>query len=352
MAVYGAEGVEEWWSRRVKRPRGGCLWFRSGALGLVESLCLRGWGDDLVEDAVDVGCGGDELSRVGGADVEKGGGGLGDGVDGGAAGDVAHVDRGEGVGGELSCGDLSQGVAEEEDRIGSAGVSPGVAAGAGDGDAEAEAAEGSGDDGRVATAFKRDGGCDTGAIRAAFKEVTHAAEIAFALFAYIGGEDDGDGWGDLRVTEGRGNGEKSGEAGSVVADSGGERCGGCLFFGGIMGVPAGKTVSRWAERRIQGVVCDDRPRIKADQVFVRFLFCRAEFGEGVAGVVEMDVGQAELLEALEEPGGACGFSEGWGGNADEFQLPLAELGLVEMQPVKGAMDSGEGCEARDAALSG
>ena len=58
------------------------------------------------------------------------------------------------------------------------------------------------------------------------------------------------------------------------------------------------------------------------------------------------------MEAVEEPGGAGGFAEGWGGDADEFELPLAELGLVEMQPVEGSVDGGEGGEAGDAALGG
>jgi hypothetical protein len=66
----------------------------------------------------------------------------------------------------------------------------------------------------------------------------------------------------------------------------------------------------------------------------------------------VDVGEAELLEAVEEPGGADGFAEGWRGNADEFELPLAELGLMEVQPVEGAMHGGEGGEMCDAALRG
>ena len=64
------------------------------------------------------------------------------------------------------------------------------------------------------------------------------------------------------------------------------------------------------------------------------------------------VGEAELLEAVEEPGCAGGFAEGWGWDADEFQLPLAELGLVEMQPAEGSVDGGERGEACDAALGG
>jgi len=43
---------------------------------------------------------------------------------------------------------------------------------------------------------------------------------------------------------------------------------------------------------------------------------RAQFGKDVAGLVEVRVGQAELLEAVEEPSAAGGFAEGWGGDAD------------------------------------
>ena len=56
------------------------------------------------------------------------------------------------------------------------------------------------------------------------------------------------------------------------------------------------------------------------------------------------------MEAVEEPGGAGGFTEGWCGDADQFELPFAELRLVEVQPMEGAMDGCEGGEASDAAL--
>jgi len=41
-----------------------------------------------------------------------------------------------------------------------------------------------------------------------------------------------------------------------------------------------------------------------------------EFGQGVACVVEVDVGEAEGVEAVEEPGGTGGFAKGWSGDAD------------------------------------
>ena len=56
------------------------------------------------------------------------------------------------------------------------------------------------------------------------------------------------------------------------------------------------------------------------------------------------------MEAVQDPGGAGGFAEGWGRDSDEVELPLAELGLVKMEPVEGAVNGGEGGESRDAAL--
>jgi hypothetical protein len=67
-------------------------------------------------------------------------------------------------------------------------------------------------------------------------------------------------------------------------------------------------------------------------------------------VVDVGVGEAELVEAFEEPGGAGLFAEGWGGDAQHLQLPLAQLRLVEMQPAEGAVQRGRGGEARDAEL--
>ena len=56
------------------------------------------------------------------------------------------------------------------------------------------------------------------------------------------------------------------------------------------------------------------------------------------------------MEAVQEPGGAGGFVECGRGDADELELPLAELGLVEVEPMEGSVDGGEAGEACDAAL--
>jgi hypothetical protein len=214
-----------------------------------------------------------------------------------------------------------------------------VAAGAGDGDAEAEAAEGAGDGGVVASAFEDDGGGDAGAVGAAFEEMTHAAEVALAFFAYVGGEEDGD-WGlDAGVTEGGGDGEEAGEAGGVVADAGSEDAGAAGVFdwvAGCAGAEDGVEVS--GDEEAGGTGGGGRRR--------------EELGEDVAFVVEVGVGEAELVEAVKEPGGAVVLCEGGRGDADEFKLPLTELRLVEMEPVEGAMDWGEAGEAGDSTLSG
>jgi len=146
---------------------------------------------------------------------------------------VADVDGGGGVGGEFEVGDGREGSAEDEDGVGGAGVGPGVATGAGDGDAEAEAAESSGDDGGGPAAFEGDGGGDAAVVGAALEEVAHASEVAFAFFAYIGGEEDGDRRGNVRVAECGGDSQEGGEAGSVVADAGSIDACGVFEFDGI-----------------------------------------------------------------------------------------------------------------------
>ena len=63
--------------------------------------------------------------------------------------------------------------------------------------------------------------------------MAHAAEVAFALFAYVGSEENGDGGSDVGVAEGRGYGEESGETGAVVADAGSEDAGRVVLLGGL-----------------------------------------------------------------------------------------------------------------------
>jgi len=79
VTVNGAQGVEE----RGVVGKGGCGTISDGFDvsfgGGVVVFCVVG--DDLVEDLVDCGGGGDELDGVGGTDVEERGGGLGDGVE-------------------------------------------------------------------------------------------------------------------------------------------------------------------------------------------------------------------------------------------------------------------------------
>ena len=152
----------------------------------------------------------------GGTEIQLGGGAFRDGVDGGSAMEGADVEGGARVGGEGDAGDGEQGGAEGEDGVGAAGVCPGVAAGAGDGDAKAAAAEGAVDDEGVAGAFERDDGGGGEAEGLAGKKVAYAAEVAGALFAHVGGEQDGQGRLQAGVLQGGSYREESGEAGRVV----------------------------------------------------------------------------------------------------------------------------------------
>ena len=139
---------------------------------------------------------------------------------------VAELRVVRGLEGRVSCVSSGSAAARIEDGVGAAGVGPGVAAGAGDVDAETAAGQGAGDDRVGAPAFERDGGGDAMGVGAGVEEMAHAAEVALAFFAYVGGEEDGHGRGDSRLglsaVQRGGDGEQSGEAGGVVAGSGAE----------------------------------------------------------------------------------------------------------------------------------
>ena len=309
---------------------------------------MDGWGaggggvgdvDSGAEVVLDFGVEGVDFAGVGGAEVEQDGGGGGDGIDGGAAGDEAGVEGGAGIGGEGEARQGGEGLGEQEDGVGGAGVGPRMSAGAGDGGAEAEAAEGAGDDAGVAGAFKGDGGGN----RAVWvvggwltrEEVAHAAEVPLAFFADIGGKEDWCGRGNGGEAESGDKGEQGGEAGAVVGDAGGEvtRGLGGVFGGGFGG--------------------EDGVEVGGDENAGRGWVGReGEFGEGVADVVDADGGEVEVVKAIEEPGGAGGFVEGGRGDAGDFELPGEDLRLVEVEPVEGAMDGGQGGEVGDAALGG
>ena len=84
----------------------------------------------------------------------------------------------------------------------------------------------------------------------------------------------GQGGREVGVAEGGGEGEEGGEAGGVVAGSGAEDAG-AVFAWGCSGWLAGKTVSRWAERRSDG----SGSRVQGSEGMGGDA---AEFGEGVA----------------------------------------------------------------------
>ena len=75
-----------------------------------------------------------------------------------------------------------------------------------------------------------------------------------------------------------------------------------------------------------------------------------QFGEGVAGFVDVGVGEAQLPEAFEEPLGAGLLGEGRRGDGEKCKLPETQLGLVQMQPGEGAVDGQLRGQTGDAVL--
>ena len=165
----------------------------------------------------------------------------------------------------------------------------------------------------------------------------HATQIAFALFTHIGGEQDRHGGREFRVAHGSCDGEQRRESGSVIARAGSEDAG--VDLGGFSGSVGGKySVEMGGEQNARGV-CR-----------LRRIRCGREFGERVARIIDMGIGQPELLEALDEPGRAGGLAEGRRGYAKQFELPAAHLLLLQVQPVERTMDGGGGGKPCDAKL--
>src|ERR1700761_528048 len=77
-----------------------------------------------------------------------------------------------------------------------------------------------------------------------------------------------------------------------------------------------------------------------------------KLGEGVADGVDVRVREPEVGEAFGEPGGAVGFAEGRCGDGDDLAVPALQLELIEMEPVKGAVDGAMGGESGDASVGG
>ena len=62
----------------------------------------------------------------------------------------------------------------------------------------------------------------------------------------------------------------------------------------------------------------------------------------------MHIAEPELAEALEEPGRAGALAEGGRRDGEHLQQPLPQLRLVQVQPMEGAVDRGQGGEPADA----
>lgn len=123
MAVHGAQRVEQ--GRVVGKDGGRTIAYVLNrhiecALDVLRDSC----GHETIADILNRGFSGVEMVRISRAEVEQGGGTLGDGVDGGASRDVADVEGGERFGGELHVGDGGEYAAENKDGVGCSGVDP------------------------------------------------------------------------------------------------------------------------------------------------------------------------------------------------------------------------------------
>jgi len=109
---------------------------------------------------------------------------------------------------------------EKHDRIGNAEVAPGMATGTAEGDLKTAASQRLVHE-RVSTrAIDHQQGVDEIAPWRSGKQMTHAAQVAFAFFAHVADENNVGGRLELRALQRRGHRQQSDHAGGIVADSG------------------------------------------------------------------------------------------------------------------------------------
>ena len=184
-----------------------------------------------------------------------------------------------------------------------------MAAGAGDSDLKAAAAEGLRNGGVGASAVENDVGHDAAGKRSLIVEVTHAAQVAFAFFADVGENDKGRSQFNLGLDERGDDGEHAGDAGGVVAGSGGGEAVLPLtrLTTGLRGVSAGKDRVEMRRENNDGSAAFGRE------------FGGGEESEDIADGVGLDVGEASFGEAGGNPLGASLFAERRGGNGNQFR---------------------------------
>jgi len=273
-----------------------------------------------------------DAAGIRGAEIDLEDGLLGNGVDGGSALDGTDVESGTRLDRQRDAEERIDDKGGGDDRVGSAVIAPGMAAGAGDDDLKAAAAERLGDDVVRACAIegdevrdgRRGGGIRDGGGRGEVVtvKVAHAAEVAFSFLAGIGDEKQRQGGDDADGVEGRGERPEGGETGAVVTDSGAEEAG--VLAAGVKGSGGGKDgIKMGADGDGRGVPGG--------------LEAGAE-GEEVSGGVGGG-GEAEGLKALAEPGGTNLLGKRGSGDRRNGELKIGDVAHMLGEPAEKSVDA-------------
>ena len=214
------------------------------------------------------------------------------------------------------------------------GIGPGMAARSRHRDAQPPASQGAIHDQGVSRAFQGDGGRDPRGKRWLREQVAHAAQIAFAFFAHIGGEENRAGQLNFGVLQGSRNAQERRKPGAVIA--------GTRTMDAIV-VLAGRAIGAGRKNSVQ--VCR-----KQYGAVVRRARLACEQGNGVPFAIDLRFGQPELGEAGAKPFRALTLPERRSGNGEKLQLPAAQLQFVQVYPPEGAVQPGVGGQRSQALL--
>ena len=222
---------------------------------------------------------------------------------------------------DAGIGEQGDGAAEGVERVADAVIAPAMAAGAGEGDFEAAAAEPAGGDVVGIGAIHHQERFDLAGQRRLLAEVAHAEQVALALLADIGHQQEAEGADSGSVApffQTRADGQQGGQSGAVVGDAGSAET--------AVGIDGDFVL---VARREDGVEVRGEGDVRGGSAFD---------GDDVAGAIDGGV-PAEGAELLEKPGGAFLLEKGGGGHAAELKVLLVDPLLLAGEPLEALADA-------------
>jgi segregation and condensation protein B len=334
MPVYRAQGFKQ---RRVFRQRSG-----GPVADLLNSKAKRqflpdvfvGIHDCVLYRAMQFHFQQDQLFGVRGARIEAGHGPLWNGIDGSSAFDRADIQRSARRAVQVKVTQTRNGPAQYHNRIGASGIGPGVSSRAAYSGQITPAPQRAGHGHLVPCAIQNNMGRDLVAPRSMFVNPAHAAQVPFALFAYIACKNYIARRLNVCMAQGRSHGQKRCHTRAIVTCSGSKQL--CVL-----------------QLRPDGRLCRKyRVNMRGKHhATVRRIFPPQD-PDRVANTIYGNVCQAQFAEACAKPFRSWTFCKWRRRYSNQLPLPAHNLLLMQMQPAKRLMHTALRSQMADARKCG